>query len=58
VRFAVVKAPIIFVAWIEETKSCCALTVVAYSVPTLIWIVLKLVAITSPILKKALFEPR
>ena len=25
VRFVVVRAPIIFVAWMEETNSCCAL---------------------------------
>ena len=58
VRFAVVRAPMIFVAWMEETRSCWALIVMAYWVPTLICIVLKLVAITSPISTKALFEPR
>jgi hypothetical protein len=58
VRFSLVIAPIILVAWIEETYSCCALIVTAYSMPTFICCVLKLVAITSPILKNALFEPR
>ena len=30
VRFAVVRAPIIFIAWMEETRSCWALIVIAY----------------------------
>ena len=42
----------------EETKSCWALIVIAYWAPTLICIVDRLVAITSPMLKNALFEPK
>ena len=51
-------APIIFVARILETKSCWALIVTAYSVPTLIWIALILLAITLPISTNALLDPR
>ena len=58
VRLVVVNAPMIFVACIEDTKSCCVLIETANRVPTLICIVDKLVAITSPILKNALFEPK